>query len=162
MEPNRSYDTGPKGRYYRLDIKEGHAVLEPVKTPEHVKKKREENIRRRELVRSVEQNRARALHLDARKTIWLSACLAICCIVAAVYLHAWSEINATRDRISSLQTQIENVSASNDLLESRLYSDINLFEIKQKAQELGMVSQTSDQIRYYSVKDKNYMVRYGK
>lgn len=158
--PNRAYDAGSKGKYYRLDIKNGRAVLEPVTVTTPEQEERKKRVQERTAARAVSRNRSQALMLDARKTVLLTAALVICCIFCAVYLHAVSEVTATQTRIAQLQTEIEALTEENDLTEDRIYNSLNLFEIQETVEALGMTSADEDSVKYFTLDETNYLVRF--
>ena len=61
---------------------------------------------------------------------------------------------------AALESRIADLKADNDIRYKKLISGVNLNEIKQKAQELGMKPADESQIVYYEVEHKNYMDQY--
>lgn len=61
---------------------------------------------------------------------------------------------------AALESKIADLKADNDARYKELTSGINLNEIKQKAQEMGMKPANENQIVYYEIEHKNYMDQY--
>lgn len=59
-----------------------------------------------------------------------------------------------------LKSKIADLKTDNDVRYKELTSRINLNEIKQRTQELGMKPADENQIVYYKVEHKNYMDQY--
>ena len=158
--PNRAYDTEQKGRYYRLDIKNGRAVLEPVHVTTPEEEERKKRAQEQTVARAVTRNRSQVLVLNARRTVLFTAALAVCCVACAVYVYSISAVTATQSRIASLQSEIETLAGENDMTEDRIYNSLNLFEIQETVETLGMTSISDSQVKYYTLDETNYLIRF--
>lgn len=151
-----------KGRYCRfVRTADGKMTLKPVKVPAHIKREREERIRRRELQQRIARNRARAQVLNVRFVLFLGFVMAVCCLACYVYLSMRSEVAARLDTIAGLQSRVEEMASDNDLAEKRMDGQFNLEDTKEKAvQQFGMQEVSPKQIVYYSVDEADFMVQY--
>ena len=61
----------------------------------------------------------------------------------------------------SLSDYIAEVKADNVAAEKRLETTMNLDQIKEAAKNLGLIMPGSEQVRYYSVENSDYMNQYG-
>lgn len=84
--------------------------------------------------------------------------VAVCAAVSLIKIQS-STIILSRQN-AALESKIADLKADNDARYKELTSGINLDEIKQKAQELGMKPADKSQIVYYEVEHKNYMDQY--
>lgn len=152
-----------KGQYCRfVRTGDGRVTLEPVKVPAHVKARRAERIRKRELRDRVEQNRARAQALNRWSVMFLALALAVCCGVCCLYLNFQSRVTSRMDEIICLQQQIEELSADNDLRKQRLSANEDLDTVRREARDrFGMREAAKDQIVYYTIDYQDYMFQYG-
>ena len=155
-------DDGPKGKYYRFEATAGGSVvLKPVKVPAHVIAERKERIRRKQIERRVRYNRERAASMNVGFVAFMAVAIVICCVVCYFYISLQGEVTTRLRTMATLQREIEQVSIDNDMREKRIGTQENISEIKQEAVEtLGMQAVTPDQIIYYSVNDKDYMLQY--
>ncbi len=63
--------------------------------------------------------------------------------------------------IASLEASVNNIKFTNDADEKRLYSVVDLQEIRDEAISLGMGYADPDRIVYYSVEHPDYMTQYS-
>jgi hypothetical protein len=151
-----------KGYYCRfVTAEDGTVRLEPVKVPAHVKAQRAKRIAQRELRDRVESNRARELALNRWSVLFLAAALSICCGICCIYLNLQNQVNERMASIASLQNQVEQVADENELKSLHILAEEDLNEVQEEAvSQLGMRPVTQDQIRYYSVDNRDYMIQY--
>lgn len=126
----------------------------PVRTPE-----------RRQAPREVERPQARPNRRVERKSqfsipffMFLMCTMAFCGFVLVSYVSVKSEITATNEQITKLESTLNNMRLENDEDYSRIKNGIDLDEIKKKAiGKLGMTYATEGQIVYYSEMDDDYV-----
>ncbi|CBK74278.1 hypothetical protein CIY_14930 [Butyrivibrio fibrisolvens 16/4] len=83
------------------------------------------------------------------------------CIMLVGYVSLQTNVTTRMNRIADMENQLSTINADNNAAESRIATNTNLSEIKDKAiNELGMVYATSSQIVYYSVDGSDYMSQY--
>ena len=119
---------------------------------------REEAIRTSIRVR---KNQEKALRMDLPYVILLTIA-SICTLYLCVnYLHVQSSITARMHNIESLETQLEQMKAENDALETSINTSIDLNEIYETAtKELGMVYANKDQVLLYDKTESEYVRQY--
>lgn len=84
--------------------------------------------------------------------------VAVCAAVSLIKIQS-STIILSRQN-AALESKIADLKADNDARYKELTRGINLDEIKQKAQGLGMKPADESQIVYYEIEHKNYMDQY--
>ncbi len=151
-----------KGRYCEfVQTTDGSYVLKPVKVPAHVKEAREERIRKREILSHVQQNRERAQAINGRSVAFLAVALAFFAVICCMYLAMQNRILSHSSRIEALQTELSELAADNEAAEKRLYASEDLFEIEEAAgEDLGMQYIDEEQIEYYTMDSRDYMIQY--
>lgn len=151
-----------KGQYCRfVRTDDGSYMLKPVKVPAHVKAARAERIRRRDIRRHVEENRRRAQAITGGSLLFMGLALGLFVVICCFFLNLQNRVNQRLDAIAKLQTQVEQLSEDNDILEKRLTASEDLGMIGEIASDrLGMQNPESDQIRYYARVSADYMLQY--
>ncbi len=141
--PERREETVPERREDRV----------PAKSKEQLRAERE---RQRAASRNVE----RAMRLNRGYVVFLSFATAVCFVACLALIHLQSDISAHMSEISSMETTLSNQKAENDLYASRIETGMTLSEVKERAEEMGLVYPSTAQIRYFSVEDGDYMNQY--
>lgn len=162
LDSNILSDEEPRGKYYRFETTtEGSVVLKPVKVPAHVIAERKARIRKKQIERRVQHNREQAAVMNKGFVAFMTVAIIICCVVCYFYISLQGEVTTRLRTVASLQSEIQTLSIDNDTLEKRIAVQEDVAQIKQEATEtLGMQTVTPDQIIYYSVDDKDYMLQY--
>lgn len=120
-----------------------------------------EEIRKQKAYRqAIRRNRQRAMVIGKGTLVAYTVALivAVCTAVSLIKIQS-SAIILSRQN-AALESKIADLKADNDARYKELISGINLNEIKQKAQELGMKPANENQIVYYKIEHKNYMDQY--
>lgn len=120
-----------------------------------------EEIRKQKAYRqAIRRNRQRAMAIGKGILVAYTVALvvAVCAAVSLIKIQS-SAIVLSRQN-AALESRIADLKADNDARYKELTSGINLNEIKQKAQELGMKPANENQIVYYEIEHKNYMDQY--
>ncbi|MCD8152820.1 MAG: hypothetical protein LUD71_07130 [Clostridiales bacterium] len=143
---------------------EGNVVrkpqAEPKRRPAVPQKSREEIRREREHRMHARRNLERASAFNRGYMAFVTAALAVCALVCCAFIYLQSDITTRMASITALETEISDLTADNEAAESRLETTMTLSEISERAAELGLVYPSGDQIRYYSVKNDDYMNTY--
>ena len=142
----------------------GTAALKP---EAYAVPQREEQERRRRNQSSVRQgnrirrNQERAMYMDLPYVILLTIA-SICTLYLCVnYLDVQSSITPRMHNIETLETQLEQMKAENDALETSINTSIDLNEIYETAtKELGMVYANKDQVLLYDKTESEYVRQY--
>ncbi len=145
----------------RQEAAPDHRQTTPRRQPVLPEKTREEVIRDRERRLSAKRNANRAMAINLRYVLFLTAATVVCFCACMLFAHLQSDITTHMSAITSLETQISDLKSDNDAAESRLESGMTLAEVKARAAELGLVYPSSAQIQYYSVENNDYMNQYS-
>ena len=92
---------------------------------------------------------------------FLAAATVVCFLVCAIFIYLQSDVTTRMANIASIESQIAEVKADNVAAEKRLETTMNLDQIKEAAKNLGLIMPGSEQVRYYSVENSDYMNQYG-
>lgn len=120
-----------------------------------------EEIRKQKAYRqAIRRNRQRAMAIGKGTLVAYTVTLimSVCAAVSLIKIQS-STIILSRQN-AALESKIADLKADNDARYKELTSGINLDEIKQRAQELGMKPANENQIVYYEIEHKNYMDQY--
>ena len=151
---NKTQGRGKTSYRYEEDYVYGNAVraLEPVRV---------ERPRNVQLSNRARRNRDKHKRMNLGYVLFLTLAITITSIGCIQYLKLQSEITNSIKRISTLESQLNELKAENDDTESRIKGAVGLEEIKKRAMdELGMRYATEDQIVKYSSDDTDYVRQY--
>ena len=119
---------------------------------------REEAIRRQKIT---DRRRVAALRKNRLLTGYMIIAVILTCVMLVGYVALQTNVTTRMSHIADLENQLSTLNADNNAAESRIATNTNLSEIKDKAiNELGMVYATSNQIVYYNVDGSDYMSQY--
>lgn len=122
------------------------------------REKREEAIRRQKIT---DRKRARALRKNRLLTAYMIMAVALTCLMLVSYVALQTNVTTRMSHIADMENELSTINADNNAAESRIATNTNLSDIKDKAiNELGMVYATSNQIVYYSIDGSDYMSQY--
>ena len=150
----RQYQSRRQTTYRNSQYVYGNAVRQPERTPA-----------RRQAPREVERPQARPNRRAERKSqfsipffMFLMCTMVFCGFVLVSHVSVKSEITATNEEITALESKLNNMRLENDEDYSRIKNGIDLDEIRMKAiGKLGMTYATEGQIVYYSEMDDDYV-----
>jgi cell division protein FtsL len=142
--------------------KETEYVMRPARSlptrEQREREKREDAIRRQKIT---DRRRAAALRKNRLLTGYMIMAVMLTCIMLVGYVSLQTNVTTRMNRIADMENQLSTINADNNAAESRIATNTNLSEIKDKAiNELGMVYATSSQIVYYNVDGSDYMSQY--
>ena len=146
-----------KQNYY-IDGNTVRKISSPQNTPS---RQNIEEIRKQKTYRqTIRRNRQRAMAIGKGTLVAYTVALvvAVCAAVSLIKIQSSAIILSKQN--TALESKIADLKADNDARYKEFTSGINLNEIKQKAQELGMKSANENQIVYYKIEHKNYMDQY--
>ncbi len=122
------------------------------------REKREAAIRRQKIT---DRKRVAALRKNRLLTGYMIMAVAMTCFMLVGYVALQTNVTTRMNRIADMENELSTINADNNAAESRIATNTNLSEIKDKAiNELGMVYATSNQIVYYSIDGTDYMSQY--
>lgn len=159
---NQYYENGSAARKYDFnanDYNQSSAAPEiaPVIRREREKKPSRVDLRKQLIA---ERNKQRALAMTPGYVAFLVVMILAVCVTAVIYIKLQTDSNLYTNRIASLKTEVEKLSADNTALEKRISTEIEMDKIKTKALKKGMNYPGEDQIIYYSLDTADYMNQY--
>jgi cell division protein FtsL len=102
-----------------------------------------------------------ALRKNRLLTGYMIMAVLLTCMMLVGYVSLQTNVTTRMGNIANLENQLSTVNADNKATESRIATNTNLSDIKDRAiNELGMQYATSNQIVYYSVDGSDYMSQY--
>lgn len=155
-----------RDRHYRRDSYiEGNVVRQresvPGRSVQPAEKTREQLHQERMRKNAARQNQQRAMAMDRGYVAFLAAATVVCFLVCAIFIYLQSDVTTRMANIASIESQIAEVKADNVAAEKHLETTMNLDQIKEAAKNLGLIMPGSEQVRYYSVENSDYMNQYG-
>lgn len=155
-----------RDRHYRRDSYiEGNVVRQresvPGRSVQPAEKTREQLHQERMRKNAARQNQQRAMAMDRGYVAFLAAATVVCFLVCAIFIYLQSDVTTRMANIASIESQIAEVKADNVAAEKCLETTMNLDQIKEAAKNLGLIMPGSEQVRYYSVENSDYMNQYG-
>ena len=90
--------------------------------------------------------------------LFMSVALAFMGVMLVFYIGLQSEVKSTVKTISQKESELNDLRNSNDEMESRVKSDVDLEEIKEIAMgQLGMIYAKEGQIETFLSEDSDYV-----
>lgn len=150
----RQYQSRRQTTYRNSQYVSGTAVRQPERQPE-----------RKQAPRRVERPQARPVKRAGKNNqfsipffIFLMCTMVFCGFVLVNHVSIKSEITATNEEITALESKLNNMRLENDEDYSRIKNGVDLEEVRMKAiGKLGMTYATEGQIIYYSEMDDDYV-----
>ena len=107
------------------------------------------------------KNREKAAHMSVRMVLFYSAFMAVVATTLFFYIHLQSTNVAAAERISAMETQLNEMKLDNEEKYSRIMSDIDMDEIKRRAiEDLGMQYAQKGQIIEVQKASNDYVHQY--
>lgn len=150
----RQYQSRRQTTYRNSQYVTGTAVRQPERQPE-----------RKQAPKRVERTQARPVKRTGKNNqfslpffMFLMCTMVFCGLVLVSHVSVKSEITATNEEITALESKLNNMRLENDEDYSRIKNGVDLEEIRMKAiGKLGMTYATEGQIIYYSEMDDDYV-----
>lgn len=109
----------------------------------------------------IRRNQERAMYMDLPYVIMLTIASVFTLYLCINYLHVQSSITARMHNIERLETQLEQLKAENDALETSINTSVDLNKIYDIAtKELGMVYARKNQVLMYDKTESEYVRQY--
>ena len=135
---------------------------EPVRVPRRKTGSQAEERQRQEQNRRIEENRERATKIGGVFTLLIAAAIGIMLFTCTNYVSLINEKSKNADRISSLQSELEELKVENDLRELSIDTSIDYDYIYNVAtKELGMIYASPDQVIKYQSGESEYVMQFG-
>ncbi len=139
------------------EIEEMPAEHKPAPQPKTLKEIKAEKAKKL----AARRNMQRALAMNKGYVAFLTAATAVCLVVCFAFVALQSDISARMSAISTAETSLSDMKDANSILENQLETGMTLGEVKDRADELGLVYPDDSQIEYYSVDSSDYMNQYS-
>lgn len=109
----------------------------------------------------VRRNQEKALHMDGAYVFALTLAAVITLVLCLNYLRIQASITTRINQIEVLELELETLKSSNDALQTRLDTYVDLDHVfKVATEELGMVYANKDQILLYNKSESEYVRQY--
>lgn len=108
----------------------------------------------------VRRNRRQAMHMNAGYVVFLSVAAVLALAVCVLYLQLQTEVTNRSEQITSLQQQLADQKEENTTRYNAIMDSMNLNDIRTKANELGMVYASKEQVVAYTSPTNDYVKQY--
>ena len=124
----------------------GNVVTKPAYEP---RRQYEEPQREKRTSSQVRKNRKKALHMSPGYVMFLTVAAVIALVVCINYVQLQAQITGRSKNITAMQEELAELREENTTRYNAVMDTVNLEEIRKKADKLGMVYATADQIVEY-------------
>ena len=124
----------------------GNVVTKPAYEP---RRQYEEPKREKRTSSQVRRNRKKALHMSPGYVMFLTVAAVIALVVCINYVQLQAQITGRSKNITAMQEELAELREENTTRYNAVMDTVNLEEIRKKADKLGMVYATADQIVKY-------------
>lgn len=135
----------------------GNVVTKPVYEP---KRQYEEPSREKCTSRQVRRNRKKALQMSPGYVMFLTVAAVIALVVCINYVQLQARITSSSKNITAMQEELAELREENNTRYNAVMDTVNLEEIRKKADELGMVYATAEQIMGYESPSSDSVKQY--
>ena len=154
--------TRARSRYnYRADNRQayvyGNVAAKPAFEP---KRQYEEPYREKRTSRQVRKNRKKALHMSAGYVMFLTMAAVLALIVCINYVQLQARITSSSKNITAMQEELASLREENTPRYNAVMDTVNLDEVRKKADEMGMVYATAEQIMGYESPSSDSVKQY--
>lgn len=154
--------TRARSRYnYRVDNRQayvyGNVAAKPAFEP---KRQYEEPYCEKRTSRQVRKNRKKALHMSAGYVMFLTMAAVIALIVCINYVQLQARITSSSKNITAMQEELASLREENTTRYNAVMDTVNLDEVRKKADEMGMVYATAEQIMGYESPSSDSVKQY--
>ena len=110
------------------------------------------------VVESAGRKQGKTQKMSLGYVLFMSVALAFMGVMLVFYIGLQSEVKSTVKTISQKESELNDLRNSNDEMESRVKSDVDLEEIKEIAMgQLGMIYAKEGQIETFLSEDSDYV-----
>lgn len=135
----------------------GNVVTKPAYEP---KKRYEEPKREKRTSSQVRKNRKKALHMSPGYVMFLTVAAVIALVICINYVQLQARITSSSKNITAMQEELAELREENNTRYNAVMDTVNLEEIRKKADKLGMVYATADQIMEYESPSSDSVKQY--
>jgi len=137
---------GTNGRNRYSSYVYGNVVTKPVYEP---KRQYEEPSRQKRTSSQVRKNRKKALQMSPGYVLFLTAAAVLALVVCINYVQLQARITSSSKNVTVMQQELAALREENTTRYNAVMDTVNLEEVRKKADEMGMVYATADQIMQY-------------
>ncbi len=158
--------TGRSGQEYVY----GDAVPEPLYDPrreqeeererQEMERERQRRARQQRVDRQIARNRRRALYMSPGYVMFLGLAAAVALLVCVNYVNLQSQITNSARNITAMQEELSDLREENNTRYNAVTGSVNMAEVQERADELGMVYASEDQIIEYVSPTSDYVRQY--
>lgn len=154
--------TRARSRYnYRADNRQAYVYGNvAAKSAFEPKRQYEEPYREKRTSRQVRKNRKKALHMSAGYVMFLTMAAVIALIVCINYVQLQARITSSSKNITAMQEELASLREENTTRYNAVMDTVNLDEVRKKADEMGMVYATAEQIMGYESPSSDSVKQY--
>ncbi len=131
----------------------GNTVLKQ----DYAQQRRQEYYPERQASRQVRKNRDKALGMNPGYVMFLAAAAVLALVICVNYIQMQSQIAGRSENITKLQQELADLKEENNTRYNTLIDSINLEEIRERAEEMGMVYASPDQVVEYESPSTDYV-----
>lgn len=140
---------------------EGNAARKLATVPQRVERPERETRKQRQVNEKINRNRNRAKAFDLRYTLALTIATVFLFVSCVNLLTVQANITEQRRQIAALESNLNELTDTNNETSKRLESSVNLPEIYEVAtKELGMVYPKSGQVVSYEASNPDYVKQF--
>ncbi len=110
--------------------------------------------------RQVRQNRDKALHMSSGYVMFLAAAAVLALVICVNYIQLQSRLTSTSKNITHMQQELVRLREENNTKYNAVMDSINLEDIRERAEEMGMVYADADQVVEYKSPSTDYVKQY--
>ena len=135
----------------------GNVVTKPAYEP---RRQYEEPEREKRTSSQVRRNRKKALHMSPGYVMFLTVAAVIALVVCINYVQLQAQITGRSKNITAMQEELAELREENNTRYNAVMDTVNLEEIRKKADKLGMVYATAEQIVEYESPSSDSVKQY--
>lgn len=135
----------------------GNVVTKPAYEP---KRQYEEPKRVKRTSSQVRKNRKKALRMSPGYVMFLTVAAVIALVVCINYVQLQAGITKSSKEITAMQEELAELREENNTRYNAVMDTVNLEEVRKKADKLGMVYATADQIVGYESPSSDSVKQY--
>ncbi len=146
-------------RTYNRTTNQSYVYGNVVTKPSYEPRRHVEEPQRR-TSRQVRRNRKKALQMSPGYVMFLAIAAVIALVICVNYVQLQSRITSQSKNITAMQEELAQMREENNTRYNAVMDTVNLEEVREKAEKMGMVYATSDQIITYSSPSADYVKQY--
>lgn len=110
--------------------------------------------------RQVRKNRDKALHMSSGYVMFLAVAAVLALVICVNYIQLQSRLTSTSKNITHMQQELVRLREENNTKYNAVMDSINLEEIRERAEKMGMVYADENQVVEYKSPSTDYVKQY--